>query len=68
MMGCAEKRDHSTLHNQEYPDHCVQLNVSTWRAWCYECNNELLLADNVPSVRGVLGLKRSEALSTNSYQ
>ena len=57
-LGCGEERDdHSTLHNQENPSHCIQLNISTWRSWCYACNNELLLTRNTPPVKGVLGRK-----------
>jgi hypothetical protein len=36
MLGCSEgPADHSTKHNANYPDHCVQLNVDTRRLWCY---------------------------------
>ena len=57
MLGCAEKRnDHSTQHNTANPDHCVQLNVSNRRAWCYACKSEVVLSRNKPAVKGALGV------------
>ena len=56
MLGCADgDADHSTQHNREQPDHCLQLNIVSWRAWCYACKGEVNLARNRPPVRGVLG-------------
>jgi len=61
MLGCAEKRsDHSTQHNLQHPDHCIQLNVTNMRAWCYACRAEVVLARNTPPVRGALGAPASE--------
>jgi len=58
MMGCAEPRlDHSTRHNEDNPLHCIQLNVATWRAWCYICDTELILTKNTPSIKGILGTR-----------
>jgi hypothetical protein len=56
MLGCADGlADHSTQHNREQPDHCIQLNIVTWRSWCYYCKKEVYLSNNSPPVRGVLG-------------
>lgn len=56
MLGCAEGlADHSTQHNKDQPDHPIQLNIMSWRAWCYSCKEEVNLARNKPPVRGVLG-------------
>ena len=61
MLGCAEKRnDHSTQHNTGNPTHCVQLNVSNKRAWCYCCKAEVVLARNRPAVVGALGAHPGE--------
>lgn len=43
-IGCAEKsNDHSTLHNANHPTHCVHMNLSTKRIWCYECKKEVFV-------------------------
>ncbi|XP_057667696.1 ubiquitin carboxyl-terminal hydrolase 20 isoform X2 [Diorhabda carinulata] len=43
-IGCAEKsNDHSTLHNVNNPSHCVHMNLSTNRIWCYECKREVFM-------------------------
>ncbi|CAG9821183.1 unnamed protein product [Phaedon cochleariae] len=43
-IGCAEKsNDHSTLHNVNQPSHCVHMNLSTRRIWCYECKKEVFM-------------------------
>ncbi len=47
MLGCSEGPDHSTRHNKNYPDHCVQMNVGTGRFWCYECNAEVVVRQQV---------------------
>ena len=61
MLGCAEKRnDHSTQHNTGNPTHCVQLNVSNKRAWCYCCKAEVVLGRNRPAVVGALGAHPGE--------
>ena len=61
MLGCAEKRnDHSTQHNGAHPDHCIQLNVSNRRAWCYACKSEVVLSRNKPAVKGALGAEARE--------
>ncbi|CAH2057210.1 unnamed protein product, partial [Iphiclides podalirius] len=41
-IGCSEvKNDHSTIHQKNYPAHCVHMNVSTERIWCYLCEKEV---------------------------
>ncbi|XP_068624897.1 ubiquitin carboxyl-terminal hydrolase 20 isoform X2 [Battus philenor] len=41
-IGCSEvKNDHSTIHQKNYPTHCVHMNVSTERIWCYLCEKEV---------------------------
>jgi len=62
MMGCTETRnDHSTQHNQANAAHCLQLNVTNRRAWCYKCCLEVKLDKNRPAVPGVLGAAASAA-------
>ncbi|KAL0861562.1 hypothetical protein ABMA27_009068 [Loxostege sticticalis] len=41
-IGCSEvKNDHSTIHQKNFPTHCVHMNVSTERIWCYMCEKEV---------------------------
>lgn len=41
-VGCSEvKNDHSTSHQRNFPTHCVHMNVSTERIWCYLCEIEV---------------------------
>ncbi|XP_067006537.1 ubiquitin carboxyl-terminal hydrolase 20 [Anabrus simplex] len=43
-VGCGEAHnDHSTEHNKSYRNHCLHLNLSTMRVWCYNCENEVFL-------------------------
>ncbi|XP_037296928.1 ubiquitin carboxyl-terminal hydrolase 20 isoform X2 [Manduca sexta] len=43
-IGCSEgKNDHSTIHQKNYPYHCVHMNVSTERIWCYLCEKEVYI-------------------------
>jgi len=69
MMGCAESRnDHSTVHNQQNPNHCLQLNVSNKRVWCYKCCEEVHLASNQPQIPGVLGEKAGGKVTARQDQ
>ncbi|XP_061380549.1 ubiquitin carboxyl-terminal hydrolase 20 isoform X1 [Danaus plexippus] len=41
-IGCSEvKNDHSTIHQKNFPSHCVHMNVTTERIWCYLCEKEV---------------------------
>nr|XP_026499337.1 ubiquitin carboxyl-terminal hydrolase 33 [Vanessa tameamea] len=41
-IGCSEvKNDHSTLHQKNFSSHCVHMNISTERIWCYLCEKEV---------------------------
>ncbi|XP_039749804.1 ubiquitin carboxyl-terminal hydrolase 20 [Pararge aegeria] len=41
-VGCSEvKNDHSTIHQKNIASHCVHMNVSTERIWCYLCEKEV---------------------------
>ncbi|CAG2060357.1 unnamed protein product, partial [Timema podura] len=43
-IGCGEvHNDHSTVHNRTCRSHCIHLNMSTHRVWCYMCENEVFL-------------------------
>ncbi|CAL4076407.1 unnamed protein product [Meganyctiphanes norvegica] len=49
-VGCGEAHvDHSTIHNNQRPAHCITLNLTHLRAWCYMCEMEVTTA-----VRGMV--------------
>ncbi|KAG8437195.1 hypothetical protein GDO86_008041 [Hymenochirus boettgeri] len=42
-VGCGESHvDHSTLHSQD-TKHCLTVNLTTLRVWCYTCSKEVFL-------------------------
>ncbi|XP_037071271.1 ubiquitin carboxyl-terminal hydrolase 33-like [Pollicipes pollicipes] len=49
-LGCGDQADHSTEHHQQQPQHCLVLNITTLRVWCYVCEAEVFLENNVPAV------------------
>ncbi|KRT79366.1 Peptidase [Oryctes borbonicus] len=43
-IGCSEEfSDHNTMHNRDNPSHCVHMNLSTYRFWCYTCKGEVYM-------------------------
>ncbi|XP_045505352.1 ubiquitin carboxyl-terminal hydrolase 20 [Colias croceus] len=57
-IGCSEvNNDHSTKHQKNLPLHCVHMNVSTERIWCYLCEKEV-------HIRAALTQARMSADST----
>ena len=51
-LGCGDQEDHSAEHHRQLPQHCLALNVTTMRVWCYNCETEVYLENNVPPVSG----------------
>ncbi|KAL2084828.1 hypothetical protein ACEWY4_020346 [Coilia grayii] len=44
FQGCNQSESqHSTKHQQAHHSevHCITISLSTWKAWCFECNEEL---------------------------
>ncbi|XP_058062802.1 ubiquitin carboxyl-terminal hydrolase 20 [Anopheles bellator] len=40
-IGCSEQcKDHSTIHFQANRSHCIHMNLSSQRVWCYLCESE----------------------------
>lgn len=45
--GCSEQfNDHSTKHFQNDKTHCIHMNLSSQRIWCYMCEIEVFLPQN----------------------
>lgn len=56
QIGCSEKyKDHSTKHFKANQIHCVHMNLSSQRIWCYLCEKEVFLA----------GFRRNSLVSNN---
>ncbi|XP_035890823.1 ubiquitin carboxyl-terminal hydrolase 20 isoform X2 [Anopheles stephensi] len=48
-IGCSEQyKDHSTIHFQSNRAHCIHMNLSSQRVWCYLCESELFLTKPQP--------------------
>ncbi|XP_037051677.1 ubiquitin carboxyl-terminal hydrolase 20 [Bradysia coprophila] len=46
QTGCSEQyNDHSTKHFKALTTHCVHMNLSSGRIWCYICEKEVFLRD-----------------------
>lgn len=57
QIGCSEKyNDHSTKHFKINQIHCVHMNLSSQRIWCYLCEKEVFLP----------GFRRSSLVSNES--
>ncbi|KAL7842947.1 hypothetical protein SRHO_G00246360 [Serrasalmus rhombeus] len=44
FQGCSQSESqHSVKHQQAHHSdlHCISISLSTWKAWCFECNEEL---------------------------
>ncbi|XP_076837242.1 ubiquitin carboxyl-terminal hydrolase 45 [Brachyhypopomus gauderio] len=44
FQGCSQSESqHSVKHLQAHhsDSHCISISLSTWKAWCFECNEEL---------------------------
>jgi ubiquitin carboxyl-terminal hydrolase 20/33 len=35
---------------QDYSNHCLHLNLNTFRIWCYKCEGEMFPLNNVPAI------------------
>ncbi|XP_055918572.1 ubiquitin carboxyl-terminal hydrolase 20 [Eupeodes corollae] len=46
QAGCSEQiKDHSTAHFKENSSHCVHMNLSSQRIWCYLCEKEVFFSN-----------------------
>lgn len=45
-IGCSENyNDHSTKHYRHNPSHCIHMNQSSQRIWCYKCEMEVFIVN-----------------------
>ncbi|RWS10968.1 Ubiquitin carboxyl-terminal hydrolase 20-like protein [Dinothrombium tinctorium] len=71
FIGCGESNyDHSTAHFNQNVSHCLTLNLTTFRVWCYKCQTEVYLDRNDPPLESVASpplSARIPILSNNVY-
>ncbi|RWS28203.1 Ubiquitin carboxyl-terminal hydrolase 20-like protein [Leptotrombidium deliense] len=71
FIGCGELNyDHSTAHFNNNTTHCLTLNLTTFRVWCYKCQNEVYLDRNDPPLEAVSSAplsSRIPILTNNVY-
>lgn len=66
--GCSEQyNDHSTLHFKANQSHCVHMNLSSQRIWCYLCETEVFLIPAIGSGSSTTNsCRRSSVMSNDS--
>ncbi|KAF4793117.1 Ubiquitin carboxyl-terminal hydrolase 33 [Turdus rufiventris] len=67
-VGCGESHvDHSTTHSQE-TKHCLTVNLTTLRVWCYACSKEVFLDRKLGSHSPLPSTRLSHQAQENSVQ
>lgn len=64
-IGCSEQyNDHSTTHYQQSRSHCIHMNLSSQRIWCYLCEFEVFLVQQQQQQQQQL--RRTSVISNDS--
>ncbi|XP_034633913.1 ubiquitin carboxyl-terminal hydrolase 33 isoform X1 [Trachemys scripta elegans] len=67
-VGCGESHvDHSTVHSQD-TKHCLTVNLTTLRVWCYTCSKEVFLDRKLGSHSPLPNARLSHQTQGNSVQ
>uniref|UniRef100_A0A8D0GM63 Ubiquitin carboxyl-terminal hydrolase n=1 Tax=Sphenodon punctatus TaxID=8508 RepID=A0A8D0GM63_SPHPU len=67
-VGCGESHvDHSTIHSQD-TKHCLTVNLTTLRVWCYACSKEVFLDRKLGSHSPLPNVRLSYQTQENSIQ
>ncbi|XP_038267977.1 LOW QUALITY PROTEIN: ubiquitin carboxyl-terminal hydrolase 33 [Dermochelys coriacea] len=67
-VGCGESHvDHSTIHSQD-TKHCLTVNLTTLRVWCYTCSKEVFLERKLGSHSPLPNARLSHQTQGNSVQ
>ncbi|XP_029768246.1 ubiquitin carboxyl-terminal hydrolase 33 [Terrapene carolina triunguis] len=67
-VGCGESHvDHSTIHSQD-TKHCLTVNLTTLRVWCYTCSKEVFLDRKLGSHSPLPNARLSHQTQGNSVQ
>uniref|UniRef100_A0A8C8RFJ5 Ubiquitin carboxyl-terminal hydrolase n=1 Tax=Pelusios castaneus TaxID=367368 RepID=A0A8C8RFJ5_9SAUR len=67
-VGCGESHvDHSTVHSQD-TKHCLTVNLTTLRVWCYACSKEVFLDRKLGAHSPLPNARLSHKTQGNSVQ
>lgn len=69
FQGCNQSGiQHSAKHHQAlHPEsHCITISLSTWKAWCFECNEELSTHCNKKALAQTLDFLQKHSVKATS--
>ncbi|KAK1896010.1 Ubiquitin carboxyl-terminal hydrolase 45 [Dissostichus eleginoides] len=69
FQGCNQSGvQHSEKHHQAFnpESHCITISLSTWKAWCYECNEELSTHCNKKALAQTLDFLQKHSVKATS--
>ncbi|KAM3872922.1 ubiquitin carboxyl-terminal hydrolase 45 isoform 2-T2 [Diretmus argenteus] len=69
FQGCNQcETQHSAKHHQAlHPEsHCITISLSTWKAWCFECNEELSTHCNKKALAQTLDFLQKHSVKATS--
>ncbi|KAK3534721.1 hypothetical protein QTP86_023770 [Hemibagrus guttatus] len=69
FQGCSQsERQHSVKHQQAHrsESHCISISLSTWKAWCFECNEELSTHCNKKALAQTLDFLQKHSAKSSS--
>ncbi|XP_053679555.1 ubiquitin carboxyl-terminal hydrolase 20 [Anopheles nili] len=68
-IGCSEQyKDHSTIHFRANRTHCIHMNLSSQRVWCYLCETELFLTKQQQQQHHHFQHRRTSVVSNDSSE
>ncbi|XP_051576654.1 ubiquitin carboxyl-terminal hydrolase 45-like isoform X2 [Myxocyprinus asiaticus] len=69
FQGCNQaETQHSTKHQQahHFDSHCITISLTTWKAWCFECKEELSIHCNKKSLAQTLDFLQKHSAKATS--
>lgn len=69
FQGCNKSGiQHTVKHYQAFhpESHCITISLSTWKAWCFECNEELSTHCNKKALAQTLDFLQKQAVKATS--
>uniref|UniRef100_A0A8C6V1Y7 Ubiquitin carboxyl-terminal hydrolase n=1 Tax=Neogobius melanostomus TaxID=47308 RepID=A0A8C6V1Y7_9GOBI len=69
FQGCNKSGiEHAVKHHQAFhpESHCITISLSTWKAWCFECNEELSTHCNKKALAQTLDFLQKQAVKATS--
>ncbi|XP_044063956.1 ubiquitin carboxyl-terminal hydrolase 45 isoform X3 [Siniperca chuatsi] len=69
LQGCNQSGiQHAVKHHQAFhpESHCITISLSTWKAWCFECNEELSTHCNKKALAQTLDFLQKHSVKATS--